>query len=117
MEYRDALSAAVEAWNMDPILDEWSFERFREEFVGNMSASEAFDSINETIDFLLEESDESTATEILQTIIGLARRSETTEVPSGLLSRKDLIEKQFIPFGTYAKNKLKELIQYYRLTS
>lgn len=114
MLYRDALIEAIDYWNSDPIEDEWFFEKFRDDFIGNMSPSEAFSSINETISFLLREEDESTACEILQTIINLAEKSQTTEVPSALIENKNLIESQFDARGEYSKSKLGELFRYYR---
>ena len=114
MLYREALIQAIEHWNSDPIKDEWFFETFRSEFIGKMSSAEAFLSINLTIDFLINEKDESTACEILQTIIDLAGKSQTTEVPTGLAEHKDAIQNQFMIWGDYAQAKLKELFKYYR---
>jgi hypothetical protein len=116
MEYRRALLEAIEGWNSDPIDDEWLFEKFREKTVGAMSASEAFDAIDETVDILLREKDESTATEILQTVIVLALRSQTTELPKSLLRSRGEIQIKFSKFGDYAKNKLFELYKYYRIS-
>lgn len=115
MKFREALLNTVDGWNADPIVDEWLFETFREKFVDVMSAAEAFELIDETIEILRLQSDESTATEVLQTAIGLARRSETTQVPNALLTQKIALEGQFSNFGDYAKSKLLELFRYYRL--
>jgi hypothetical protein len=114
MTYYDELLQAIDGWNENPISDEWLFAQFREKFVSTMSTLEAFESIGETVDLLLRQTDESTATEILQTIIDLARQSDTTEIPPKLLVRKAELIYQFVNFGDYAKNKLKELFQYYR---
>jgi hypothetical protein len=115
MEYRKTLLQAIEGWNAEPIEDEWLFEKFREQTIGLMSRSEAFESIGETVDLLLREDDESTATEILQTIMGLALQSQTTELPKSLLESKDEIQNKFSKFGGYARNKLLELYRYYRI--
>ena len=115
MRYRDALVQAIEYWKSDPIEDEWFFERFRLDFIGPMTASEAFSAIDETIKFLLAEDDESTACEILQTIINLARKSETTEVPSALSRDRKAIEDRFLRRGGYLHSKVQELFRYYRL--
>ena len=114
MTYHDALLQAIEGWNENPIADEWLFEKFREQFVSTMSTVEAFKSIDETLGVLLRQSDESTATEVLQTIIALARQSNTTEIPPMLLEHKSEITHLFATFGDYAKNKLQELFLYYR---
>ena len=114
MRYRDALIQAIEHWKSDPIEDEWFFESFRDVFIGKMSPPEAFSFINETVVFLIKEEDESTACEILQTIINLAVKSQTTEVPSILKENRKIIESQFYSRGDYSKSKLRELFRYYR---
>lgn len=113
MTYQEALLKAVDEWSTDPIEDEWLFEKFREEFVSVMSPSEAFESIPVTLDLLFREVDESTSTEILQTIIALARRSNTTECPARLVEQCDALQEKFSVFGDYARSKQKELFQYY----
>ncbi len=115
MTYKEALFKAIDGWNSDPIEDEWLFEKFREDFVRVMSPPDAFSSISITIDCLLSEFDESTAIEILQTIIVLADRSDTTECPSKLIEKRSCLEEKFSVFGDYAKSKLRELFRHYRL--
>lgn len=115
MTFNDQLLHTIDGWNKDPIEDEWLFEKFREQLVNRMSTEEAFEAIGETIDVLLRQSDESTAIEVLQTLIALARQSDTTEMPSKLLVQKSAIASQFSTFGEYAKNKLQELFHHYRL--
>jgi hypothetical protein len=105
----------LEGWNSEQLEDEWLFAKFREQNVGVMSAPEAFGAIDETVDLLLREQGESTATEILQTIIALALRSQTTEMPKSLLENRSEIQVKFSKFEDYAKNKLLELYQYCRI--
>lgn len=116
MKYRDALIQAIEHWNSDPIEDEWFFERFRDEVVGSMTDVEAFEAIDETIDFLLCESDESTACEIVQTIINLAKQSQTTEFPNKLSENLTELREQFSSRGDYARSKFQELLRHYRMS-
>ena len=115
MKFHEALLKVIEGWNADPIEDEWLFESFREKFIDGMSAAEAFEMIDPTLEVLLLQRDESTATEVLQTVIGLARRSATTQVPDVLSIHRKTLEEQFRNFGDYAKGKLFELLRYYRL--
>ena len=115
MAFRDQLIIAIGRWNKNPIEDEWLFENFREQFVNQMSTVEAFEAIEETVDVLLQQSDASTATEVLQTIIALARQSDTSEIPPKILMQRAAIESLFSTFGEYAKSKLQELFRYYRL--
>jgi hypothetical protein len=115
MTFIENLLVAVNSWNKNPIEDEWLFEKFREQYINQMLTSEAFGAIDEAVDILLLQSDESTSTEVLQTIISLARHSGTTEIPFNLHAKITIIAINFEPFGDYAKNKLKELFEYYRL--
>lgn len=114
MRYREALTQTIAKWNEYPITNEWLFVEFRENFVSTMSSIEAFDSINNTIDVLLSQDDESTATEVIETLISLAKQSETTEAPNNLFINKTNLVLHFSNFGEYAKNKLRELFSYYR---
>jgi hypothetical protein len=113
MTFHDALLQAING--KDPLEDEWFFAKFREQFIDTMSTVEAFEAIGKTVDILLRQSDESTAIEVLEMLIALARQSDTTEIPSKLLAQKLAIASQFSTFGEYAKNKLQELFHHYRL--
>jgi len=115
MTFNDQLLHAIGEWSKDPIEDELVFVKFREQIVNRMSTVDAFEAIGETVDVLLSQTDEFNAIEVVQTLIGLARQSDTTEIPSKLLSQKIVIESQFSKFGSYAKNKIQELFHYYRL--
>lgn len=113
MNFFDALLETINKWQQAPITDEWLFDDFIEKFVNTMPSEEAFECINKTIDILLIQ-DESTITEVLQTIIGLARQSNTTEIPTGLLLNKKKLEDMIFDCDEYTKNKLLELFRYYR---
>lgn len=115
MTYRQRLLLVIDEWNTYPITNEWLFENFRSDVIGALSTTEAFDAIDETIVILLQESDESTVTEVIESIITLAYQSETTEMPIELVKLKAAIEAKIKNFGDYANNKLQELFRYYRL--
>jgi hypothetical protein len=116
MTYRERLLLVIDEWNTYPITNEWLFENFRSNVIGELSTSDAFDAIDETIVILLREPDESTATEIIQSIIALAHQSKTTEVPIELIRSKTEIVTKVRSFGDYANIKLQELFRYYRLS-
>ena len=115
MSYRDELLRAIASWNADPIDDEWIFASFRRDRVETMSPSEAFDSVAETLEILLNEPNESTAIEILETVIALARQSDTTEVPAALSDNRSALQAKILAFQEYAGYKLRELFAYYRM--
>lgn len=115
MTFNDQLLHTIGEWSKNPIEDELLFVNFREQIVNRMSTVEAFEAIGETVDVLLCQADESNSIELVETLIALARRSDTTEIPPRLLSQKKVIESHFSKFGSYAKNKIKELFNHYRL--
>lgn len=115
MSFNTALLRVITEWNKDPIEDEWLFEKFRGQFISRMTSADAFSSIGPTVIVLRDQADESTAIEVLQTLIDLARQSDTTEVPSELAAQKQAVARQFSVFGDYAQRKLDELFRYYRL--
>lgn len=115
MTFNDQLLHTIGEWSKNPIEDELLFVNFREQIVNRMSTVEAFEAIGETVDVLLCQTDESNSIELVETLIALARQSDTTEIPPRLLSQKRTIESKFSKFGDYAKNKIKELFNYYRL--
>ena len=109
------LTPFISQWSKDPIDDEWLFERFRNSAIKCMSPAEAFEAVGETVSVLVQQVDESTATEVVETLITLARHSDTAEVHPSLLKHvSDLVE-QFAPYGDYARGKLEELLRLYRL--
>ena len=115
MSFFEDLQCVIKEWNTDPIEDEWLFENFRAKYVNQFTSDEAFLAIGKIMDTFLKEEDESTVCEILQTIIGLASKSQTTEVPKELIENREIIDAKVSCYGDYAKNKLKELYAYYRL--
>jgi hypothetical protein len=115
MNYDEQLSNAIQAWNTGDVEDEWQFQRLREACIGAMPPEVAFRSVDPTVDQLLTQDSEMTATEVMETLLALAIRSQTTEVPNRLKEALDLIDCLFARFGDYAKDKWTELKRYYGL--
>ena len=115
MDYVAELRKAISIWKTQPVENEWLFEEFRQNTVEAMNAAEAFDAIDATVYILLQEPDEDASLEILQTLIYLASKSDTTEVPKRLLVSISAITAKFATYGDYEKNKLAELLKHYRL--
>jgi len=114
MKFNEALQEAINHWNKEPIENEWYFEEFRDKYVEYMSPEGAFAAINECVSFLVKEKSESTSCEILQTMLNLAKKSQTTELPPGLEKQEALVRRQFSLYGDYSKAKMVELFKYYR---
>ena len=115
MNLQQQLDSAIAKWNSGEVDDEWLFQRIREDRVGQMPPEEAWAQIGETVSKLLNEENESTATELIETAIALARQSMTTEIPKEIASSRDRLEKQFSNYGDYASEQLRQLFRYYRI--
>jgi hypothetical protein len=115
MNFQEQLDFAIARWNSGDVDDEWLFQRLREDQIGRMVPEEAWVHIGESVSKLLNEENESTAIEVLETIIALAIQSMTTEVPKEIASSSDRLKDQFASRGEYAKNQLAQLFRYYRI--
>jgi hypothetical protein len=113
--YESELDRVVEEWQKETISDEWLFAQFRESYISTMEPNQAFDALNATIEHLLDVHDEGTFIELAQTVVDLAKRSETTEIPSLLTKNKTELERKIQSYGNYAKDKIAELFHHYRL--
>ena len=112
--YQTELLKVINYWkNSDLIENEWYFENFRQNFIDNLSSAKAFENLDFTMGYLLAETDESTAVEILQTLINLAVRSDTTQIPEIILENYHQLSLKFS--DVYYQLKVLELLDYYRL--
>jgi hypothetical protein len=103
----------IEQWK-ENITDEWLFEEYRQSlFI--LSDEEAFSYINDVIDIILYEDDESTLVELIQTIYTLSNISNTTELPINLKKNYIKIYQIINIYSDHTKNKLKDLYDFYRL--
>jgi hypothetical protein len=115
MRFQEQLDSAIARWNSGDVDDEWLFQRLREDEIGQMAPEEAWVQIGESVTKLLNEENETTATELVETIMALAMQSKTTEVPKELASSSDRLMKQFATHGEYAKDQLRRLFRHYRI--
>jgi hypothetical protein len=113
--YHEVLSAVINKWKELTIEDEWIFAGFRDKIVNSMAPEEAFRSIDGTFDILLNEDNESVAIEILETIIALIRKSNTAEIPNGVIEKLRFTSNRFTGFGSYLNEKLREVFRLYRI--
>lgn len=116
MLFQTELDRIIHRWNEGNVDDEWEFQQLRDSSIAAMSNEEAWSQMPVTIEKLTQQCDESTAVEVLETVLALSRRSDTTEIPSSLLTHRLLLEQQFAAFGPYANQRLLEMFKHYRLT-
>lgn len=115
MDFQEKLDAVVTIWQSGEVDDEWVFQSLREDAVANLSPPEAFSEIATTLAKLRQYSGESVATEIVETVLALAKQAQTTEVPEELERGQENLRAQFSDYGEYANSKLEEVFAYYRL--
>lgn len=115
MTFQDRLNEIIATWETGKVEDEWAFQKLRDDFVGAMRNDVAHAEVCETVRKLSVSSCESTATEIIETLLALAKQSDTTEVPAALLSCKTQLQDQFLNYGPYARRKLDDWFRYYRI--
>ncbi|MBA4388960.1 MAG: hypothetical protein C0404_13345 [Verrucomicrobia bacterium] len=115
MSFVNELTAVIAEWKKDPIEDECVFQRFRSQAIPQLSAPDAFELMNQVLRLLVDEKDDSTALELLQTVLTMARHSQTTELPSVLGDNIDVLRSRFTAMGDYERQKMGELLRYYRV--
>ena len=102
-------------FNSHDLNDEWVYSNFIDFILKDLSPEGAFNLIPEVVDFFLEQSSKSLRIEILELIGSLSGKTNTTEVPIGLLSKLDLIEKLIEKDGDYIKSRFCALKRWYRI--
>jgi hypothetical protein len=115
MNFQVRLDMAIDEWNSGNVSDEWLFQTLREDFVHHLGEAEAFTEMEQTVVKLIDQENEMTATEVVETLLALARRSRTSQVPSRLRILREDLTRQFSRFGAYAQGKLEELFRHYGL--
>ena len=96
--------------------DDGVYANFYRLVVKDLTSEAAFNLIPEVVDYLLELSDSSYRYHVLEVILSLAGMTGTTEMPNGLKSKVELIEKAFENGTDYQKSKVAALKKWYRLS-
>jgi hypothetical protein len=116
MDFLESLRNTIERWKRISAEDEWAFQQFRDDCTASLTPMAAFDNSSIILTLLATETDESTATELVETLLLLGRISRTTEFPTGFDENcRCSMNGQFGSYGDYAQMKLRELYRYYRI--
>jgi len=91
------------------------FAEFVENEVGVLTSAEAFLLINEIVPILINTENSNIRSELFELVIALARKSETTEIPSVLFEKWDHIRNMASNQGQYSRSRFNELSKYYRM--
>lgn len=99
-------------WKSKLQKDEWFFSNIKEDIFNNASEVEAFKAIPSVLKILSQNSEPYLRTELLEILFVLARKSNTTELPSGLMESLNSLENIS---DSYTKFILCDIKNYYRI--
>lgn len=105
----------IKDWENKINEDEWYLYRFRDEIVKNSNPEEAFLVIPDVCELLLEQKDEFLFSEMFELLLSLARKSNTTEIPSVLEDNWNTLESIIMNYKEYQQNLFDELKKWYRM--
>src|SRR5574344_2170053 len=115
MELSILVKSAIDSWKQSDKSDEWYFSNLRDDILSKCDCESAFSGINELMPLLLNEPDDFLYSEIIEIIISLARKSQTTEIPSELSRNFRTIKERLKSQGDNAMSKLDDLASYYQI--
>jgi hypothetical protein len=95
-------------------IDEWAITKVREQALVGLSANEAFESITEILKLAGDQTDEYAFSSCCWFAMDLARRSDTTEPPSGAADA--LVSLGPVAAKFDAVEELRKIASWYRLT-
>ena len=114
MNIDDKLRAAIIDWSSN-VKDEWYLEYFIEDNIRQTAESEAFSQLNGVIELLVNGQNDNHVDEIIQVILALARKSNTTEIPGKLHQLFDYMAVTFSNLDPYNQNQINEILKFYRI--
>lgn len=97
-------------WKTEIQKDEWFFSNFRDSLINNITNEEAFFDISQLCEIINQNDDTYFISELLETLLVLARKSNTTELPNGL--KNTLIK---LDCDHSLKNIINDIKEFYRL--
>lgn len=98
-------------WKNEIQKDEWFFSNFRDSLIASVTEEEAFFDISQLCEIIKLNDDTYFISELLEILLALARKSNTTELPNGLKST--LIKLDFDPS---LETNIKNIKDFYRLS-
>lgn len=97
-------------WKTELQKDEWFFSNFRENFINKITDEEAFLAISQLCEIINQGDDSYFISELLEILLALARKSNTTELPNGLANTLIKLE-----FDSNLQNIISNIKEFYRL--
>jgi hypothetical protein len=84
-------AALASDWRAALECDEWFFSHLEDQILARLTSSQAFAAIDEVVEILIQQHEPTLRYYCGTFLIGLARLSDTTELPSGLCGAWDTV--------------------------
>ena len=114
MKINEVLKDLQLNWQTELQKDEWFFAKARDKIDTAFTAEDAFSAIMEVVFFIQSETNPYLCTECIELLYSLIRKSDTTEIPKGLLQNLHVL-KEKLAEDTYSLNILQEIEAHYRI--
>lgn len=98
-------------WKIEIQKDEWFFSNFSDSLISNITEEEAFFYISQLCEIINQNDDSFFISELLEILLALARKSDTTELPDGL--EETLIK---LDVDSSLRNIIDSIKEFYRLS-
>ncbi len=108
---QNIFTSKLNNWRTEIQKDEWFFSNFRESLINKITDKEAFLSISQLCEIINQSEDSYFISELLEILLALARKSNTTELPDGLSNTLIKLE-----FNSSLQNIISNIKEFYRLS-
>ena len=108
-------------WKKKLQFNEWYFVRLENDFLTNLPSEDAFRSIPDLVDIILEqppfqnEDDQFMYAELLSILVDLVQKSATTEIPQRLVESLEPISVRAQSLDINQRKPIKDIRDWYRL--
>lgn len=102
--------------NKYDISEELFFDRFEKKILSELDSEGAFKLIPDVVSYIIDIEDKYIGFKMLELLIALAKKTNSTEAPRGLLANFDRVERYFSDEDEYEKSKVEELRRWYRIS-
>jgi hypothetical protein len=110
------IQIAINNWQQEILEDEWYFSNLRQILDKNISdGRESYQSIEPVFDILINETNSFLRAELLEIILLLVRKSQTTEQPRRLTKLVNKLRSQSIEMGEDLEQQIASIARHYRI--
>ncbi len=112
MKYENMLQNLKNQYDNNLNLDEWFFSNFRDTFLREINQNELFPAINYITKNIISENDDTYVIELLNLLLDLVRKANTTEIPEEIKNNLLSLDMKFSK-SQYQNNMWNEIKHFY----